>query len=231
MDSSDSICRAQPLLGTIVEIAASGAAACGLQDAVDEAFGAVAQVHRLMSFHDAESDVSRLNREAFARAVPVHAWTFEVLETALELHRRSAGLFDVAIAPLLQNWGLLPRSANDIEPIVEKTISTDQIELLAGRRVRYRDPRVRIDLGGIAKGFAVDRALEVLREHGLLHGLVNAGGDLAAFGVEPETIHIRHPNDACRPLCLVEICNTALASSGRLFDPLKIRDRWRLCGR
>ena len=221
MDTSASVRRAQPLLGTIVEIAASGEAAGDLQDAVDEAFGAVAQVHRLMSFHDAESDVSRLNREAFAGAVQVHAWTFEVLDAALELYRRSGGLFDIAIAPLLQRCGLLPRSANGIDLIPEKTIPSDQIELLAGHYVRYRDPRVRIDLGGIAKGYAVDRALEVLRRRGLPRGLVNAGGDLAAFGARPESIYIRNPNDACRALCLVELRNSALASSGRLFDPLK----------
>jgi thiamine biosynthesis lipoprotein len=75
-------------------------------------------------------------------------------------------------------------------------------------------------LGGIAKGFAVDRALDVLRGHKLERGLVNAGGDLTAFGVEPELIHIRDPKDARRSICQVEICNAALASSGRLIDPL-----------
>lgn len=224
MDTSDSICRAQPVLGTFVEVAAAGAASCDLQDAIDEAFGAVAQVHRLMSFHDPQSDVGRLNCEAFACAVAVHPWTYQVLETALELHRRSAGLFDITIAPLLQKRGLLPRSMNDPNPIVEWTTVADAVELLDGHRVRYRDPRVRIDLGGIAKGFAVDRALEVLRERGFVRGLVNAGGDLAAFGAKPELVHIRNPNDPCRPLCQVELCNAALASSARIFDPLQSSD-------
>jgi len=100
----------------------------------------------------------------------------------------------------------------------------DPVELLDGHRVRYRDPRVRIDLGGIAKGFAVDRALAVLRERRCVRGLVNAGGDLAAFGAKPELVHIRNPHDPRRPLCQVEICNAALASSARLFDPLQFSD-------
>lgn len=83
MATSNSICRAQPLLGTIVEVAASGATHCDPQEAIDAAFTAAAQVHRLMSFHNSQSDVSRLNREAFPHAVPVHAWTYEVLEKAL----------------------------------------------------------------------------------------------------------------------------------------------------
>jgi FAD:protein FMN transferase len=71
MDISDSVRRTQPLLGTFVEIAAAGADRDDLQQAIDKAFAAVAQVHRLMSFHDPHNDVSRLNREASTRAVPV----------------------------------------------------------------------------------------------------------------------------------------------------------------
>src|SRR5262245_10531915 len=80
-----------------------------MRAAIDAAFEAVAKVHALMSFHDANSDVGRLNSEAFARPLGVHRWTFKVLEAAVDLHWRSAGLFDIAIAPILQNMGLLPR--------------------------------------------------------------------------------------------------------------------------
>jgi FAD:protein FMN transferase len=224
MDTSSSTRRARPLLGTFVEIAAVGAATCALQHAIDEAFGVVAQVHRLMSFHDPESDVSRLNRGAFSGAIPVNAWTYEVLKTALDLHRRSNGLFDVTAASSLQRLGLLPRCANEIDLVVEETTTADQIDLLPDSCVRYRQAGVRIDLGGIAKGFAVDLALDVLCKRGVKQGLVNAGGDLAAFGIEPELVHIRNPGDVCRPLCQIEIRNAALASSGRLIDPLRFSD-------
>jgi FAD:protein FMN transferase len=222
MDTSSSMRRAQPLLGTFVEITAAGAAPGALKYAIDKAFSAVAQVHRLMSFHDPQSDVSRLNQQAFIRAVPVHSWTYKVLETALEFSRRSSGLFDITVGPLLQQRGLLPGGTNDLDPNVKRIAADAAIELLDGRRVRYHHPSVRIDLGGIAKGFAVDRALDVLRGHDLVRGLVNAGGDLTAFGVEPELIHIRDPKDARRSICQVEICNAALASSGPLIDPLRL---------
>jgi thiamine biosynthesis lipoprotein len=78
---------------------------------------------------------------------------------------------------------------------------------------------VRIDLGGIAKGFAVDRALDALRAHGASQGLVNAGGDLAAFGREPETVHLRDPRDPSRLLCRVALRDGALASTAGRFDP------------
>lgn len=224
MDISASVRRKQPLLGTFVEIATAGAARGELQEAVDDAFAAVAEVHRLMSFHDPQSDVSRLNREAFAAAVRVHAWTYQVLEAAIELNRESSGVFDMTVAPLLQQRGLLPRGAGDPVPAADRIAAAGGVELLGDRRVRYRQPGMTIDLGGIAKGFAVDRALDGLRGRGLVRGLVNAGGDLAAFGPEPELVHIRHPANAGRVLGWAAISNAALASSGRTFDLLQFAE-------
>jgi FAD:protein FMN transferase len=106
--ASDSIRRARPLLGTFVEIEVAGAAKSDKNAAIDAAFDAISLVHRLMSFHEPESDVSRFNREARVRPTQVHAWTFQVLEAAIEMHRRSSGVFDVAVAPALQAMGLLP---------------------------------------------------------------------------------------------------------------------------
>jgi thiamine biosynthesis lipoprotein len=222
MDISDSVRRTQPLLGTFVEIAVAGADRHDLQQMIDEAFAAVAQVHRLMSFHDPHSDVSRLNREASTGTIPVHAWTYQVLEMAMELHRQSAGVFDVTVAPLLQQCGLLPRRVDDPAPAMDQPSAEAALELLGDGRIRYRHPGIRIDLGGIAKGFAVDRALEVLRQHGLTRGLVNAGGDLAAFGPEPELVHIRHPANAGCLLGTAAIANAALATSGRTVDLLQL---------
>src|SRR5262249_42511581 len=95
-----SIRRARPLLGTFVEIAVAGTAIVAMEAAVETAFSAAGTVHRLMSFHEAGSDVSRLNRDAASGAVRVHGWTYAVLETACDLHRRSAGMFDISVAPL-----------------------------------------------------------------------------------------------------------------------------------
>jgi thiamine biosynthesis lipoprotein len=220
--ASDKIRRARPLLGTFVEIEVTGAAKSAMNTAIDAAFEAVARVHRLMSFHTPDSDVSRLNREASVRPVSVHAWTYRVLEAAVEMHRRSNGMFDIAVAPTLQAMGRLPWG-NDA-PIDIEGRSFDAIELLEGQKVRFRQPNVRIDLGGIAKGFAVDRALEVLRGFGAAGGIVNAGGDLAVFGEAPQAVHIRHPRDPRRLICSVEVTDEALASTARRFDPFQSAD-------
>jgi thiamine biosynthesis lipoprotein len=220
----DNLRRSRPLLGTFVEIATSHAAPDVMELAVEEAFEAVARVHRLMSFHEPTSDVSRLNREAALGAVVVDPWTWQVLDVAVALNRRSAGVFDVAVAPALQAMGLLPASQLDRARGSSDAGDGEAIKLLPGHRVRFLDASVSIDLGGIAKGFAVDRALDVLRRHGLPRGIVNAGGDLAAFGPDHHTVSIRDPRDPYRLLCDVHVTNEALASSGGcsdLFEPLQ----------
>src|SRR5712691_2096227 len=121
--------RARPLLGTFVEITAAGASRSDLHAAIEGAFQAVADVHRLMSPHEPESDVSRLNREASARAVSVHPWTYDVLRLAVELHEASGGVFDVTV------------------PTHE--MGRRAVELLAGHRVRLGLREARIDVGGI----------------------------------------------------------------------------------
>jgi FAD:protein FMN transferase len=209
--------RARPLLGTFVEISVGEASVPDADAAVDAAFAGVAEVHRLMSFHEPGSDVARLNREACEHAVAVHPWTFEVLEAALDLNRRSAGAFDVTVAPVLEQLGLLPCHER---PSTAHAAGCEAIELLPDRRVRFREPGVRIDLGGIAKGFAVDRAVDVLRARDARCGLVNAGGDLAAFGPHPHTVHIRDPRDPSHLLCAIAVRDEALATSGARFDPL-----------
>jgi thiamine biosynthesis lipoprotein len=204
-----------------VEITVAGAAPADMHAAIEAAFDAVAKVHALMSFHNAGSDVGRLNREAWSGPVAVHSWTFQVLEAAVDFYRRSAGAFDIAVAPLLQEFGLLPRGQTDGPSGIGKSAQAEAIELLPGRRIRFARPDVRIDLGGIAKGFAVDRAIEGLRDHGMPRGLVNAGGDLAAFGPHAETVDIRDPRDPSRLMLGLAIENQALASSGHRFDPLR----------
>jgi FAD:protein FMN transferase len=95
------------------------------------------------------------------------------------------------------------------------------ILLLPENRVRFAHDGVKIDLGGIAKGFAVDRAVEALRRHGIAEALVNAGGDLSAFGPRSHAIDIRDPRRPERPMCRIELDNAALASSAGRFDPMR----------
>ena len=215
--ASASARRSRPLLGTFVEISADGASPAAVHRAIDAAFHAVARIHRLMSVHDAGSDLSRLNRAEPGRATTLHPWTRAVLRAALELHTASGGLFDVtaAAAPAREGGG-------------------PGFELLARRRARRTRPGVTIDLGGIAKGFAVDRAVEILKSHGAIRGLVNAGGDLVAFGTPGALVAIRDPRRPGRALARVVVANAALASSGggaaTIVDPRPTAPRPEILG-
>jgi thiamine biosynthesis lipoprotein len=221
--TSTSLRRARPLLGTFVEIDVADVDQRDAEDAVEAAFAAVAEVHRLMSFHEAGSDVSRLNRAAAKDTVSIHPWTYQVLEMAAEMNRHSAGAFNVGVAARLQQLGQLPREP-DVPPSAANVPTADAIELLANNRVRFAHPSVMIDLGGIAKGFAVDRAIGELRGHGVRSAIVNAGGDLATFGPGARAIHIRDPRSPGELMCQVEVSNQALASTARRFDPFHSTD-------
>jgi thiamine biosynthesis lipoprotein len=215
--------RARPLLGTLVEISAHGPDEDAVRLALDDAFRAVEEVQRLMSYHDPDSDVSRINREAAREPVPVAAHTWRVLEAAQSFARASDGLFDITVAPKLVAFGFLPRHA-DFARASGRGDWCD-VELLAERRVRLAR-RVRVDLGGIAKGYAVDRAIEVLQARGMRAARVNAGGDLRVFGAPMQTVHIRRPGAPTELLPLVELADGAAATSSDYYTAQRRNGRW-----
>ena len=127
------------------------------------------------------------------------------------------------MAQRLQQLGQLPCEL-DALPSQADVPGGEAIELLGDNHVRFTRPSVVIDLGGIAKGYAVDRAIGELRSRGVRSAMVNAGGDLAAFGADARAIHIRDPRSPGELMCQVEVSNQALASSARRFDPFHSTD-------
>ena len=214
--SLPSIERARPLLGTTVAIRVHGLDESDAHRAINEAFEDVALIHRLMSFHETDSDVSRLNREAADHAFEVHPATYEVLKRAEEISRLSGGCFDITVAPELVAKGLLP--SPDTRHAPDPRATWQDVCLEPNHCVRFRRS-LWIDLGGIAKGYAVDRAMERLRARGAVQACINAGGDLLVHGPEAERVLLRTgaaPDDA---LPVLEIENAAVASSGFSSPP------------
>ena len=178
-------------MGTIVSIHVEALTETKAHAAIDAAFAKIATVHQLMSFHDPASDVSRLNRHAARHPVEVHPWTYFVLEQAQRFSQASEGCFDISVGAELVKWGMLPAPAEGPEP---PNGSWRDIELLSRSRVAFHRP-LWIDLGGIAKGFAVDRATERLAQFGALRTIVNAGGDIRVRGNDAEPIRLAAPSD------------------------------------
>ncbi len=201
---SDAIVRARPLLGTVVEIRVPGTGARASVDAaIDAAFAEMAAVQRLMSRHDADSDLMRLNRAACGHAISVDPRTAAVLRWATRLYRDSGGLFDVAAGSLSPDRRRGPGWS-----------------LCAPHRALRTQP-VSLDLDGIAKGYAVDRAVATLRRAGLRGYTVNAGGDLRCHpprrprdDARALTLEVRLPG-AAAALTLDAIPRAAVATTAR----------------
>jgi thiamine biosynthesis lipoprotein len=185
-----------------------------LEAAIDAAFAAVEQVHRLMSFHDPDSDVSRLNRGASQAPVPVDPLTWDVLRIARRIGAASSGAFDITVAPWLVQLGYLPAPGALQHPRAGRGHAP--IALCRHYHVAFSEP-LWIDLGGIAKGYAVDRACLALERAGVFDYVVNAGGDLRV-GCAPAPIHVRHPRQPGAMLALGQVGRAAVASSGDYFS-------------
>ncbi|WP_298376574.1 FAD:protein FMN transferase [uncultured Bradyrhizobium sp.] len=208
--------RARPLLGTFVEISAVGLAELALVRAVDAAFAAVARVHRLMSFRDPDSDLSRLNRQAASRPVVVDPWTASVLRRARSLFDATDGLFDCAVGHEAMQRGSLP--SQGLGHVRGGTFAA--VELMSDDRVRF-SANIALDFGGIAKGFAVDRAIGVLRAHGVREALVNAGGDMRVIGETAQPVYIRCPGEDRQIVQAGLLRNAAIATSAAVLTVCK----------
>lgn len=205
--------RARPWLGTLVEITAAGDLDTPrLLDAIDAAYAAVAEVHAAMGVHDPASELSCLNRGAHLAAMPVSADLLAVLRAALAFAAASEGAFDPVVGGRLTALGLLPPS-----PVqVVADASWRDVLIDEQDRVLYCRP-LRLDLGGIAKGHAVDRAVDALRAAGVVEAQVNAGGDLRVFGPTPQRIALRDPRAPAQLSQVVELYDQALATSAPYY--------------
>jgi thiamine biosynthesis lipoprotein len=200
--------RLQPLLGTWVEIRVADIEAGRAASSIERAFAAVERVHRLMSVHEPDSDLSRINRDAWRMPVTVHPWTLKTLRWALLIHAATDGLFDCALGHELGRHGLVQgygfgRAASG---------SLADVEIARDGAVSLKR-RIALDFGGIAKGFAVDCAIATLRLAGVRHASVHAGGDLRILGQAPHAIHVRNPSDPCGLQLAGFLANGAIATS------------------
>jgi FAD:protein FMN transferase len=196
--------RQRPLLGTFVEIATR--AGGPLADAaITKAFEAIALIHGLASFQDPESELSRLNG-AEGDAIALHPLLYRVLRLACAMTRTSGDLFNCTVGGALIGKGILP---NHGRQDVREVGTSEDIELREGK-ARLRN-RVQVTLDGIAKGFAVDAAVLVLKRHGISAGWINAGGDMRAFGDVTVPIVLRLLDNRLQPLSGLK--NAALATS------------------
>ena len=209
--------RMRPMLGTFVTIRATGAVGSTLEAvsaAIESAFRTIARVDQLMSFHRYKSDIGRLNRARPGAIYRVNGWTFHVLRESFKLWKWSGGAFDCNVGASLVKNGLLPK-INFVRS--SQTLPYGQAICLRSNHSIKIISKVALDLGGIAKGFAVDLAVRTLRSHHMEMGMVNAGGDLRAFGEESQPIFLRCAVDPSQMRLIGALTNGAIATSGSYF--------------
>ena len=212
------------VMGTRVDMIVLTADMVAGQRALQHAFNEMERVESLLSSHDASSQVSGINQQAGGKPVKIALETLEILERAIGWGQRLDGLFDITTGPLVNAWGF-GKDTTSVLPApddIARLIALVNFEFLtlsrADTTARLTRKNAQIDLGGIAKGYAIDRAVLMLKRGGHDNFLINAGGDIYASGRKKMgkkwAVGIQHPRIP-RQLCArLELSDGAIATSG-----------------
>jgi len=202
------------------------------EQAIDAVLNEMRHIDESMSVYKPTSEVSKVNDLAAKQPVKISDELFKLLTTALEYSRITEGAFDITYASVGYLYDFRERKRPSEQQIQSALPAINYRHVLldpASTTVRFSQPGVRIDLGGIAKGYAVDRGIEILQTRGFTHALVNAGGDSRVIGDrfgKPWVIGIRHPDHPDQVITRVPLTDSAFSTSGdyeRYFDEGGVR--------
>ena len=203
--------------------------------ASDAAFARIRELNKIMSDYDSESELSHLSRAApTEKPFPVSLPLWHVLSRAQQLAATSDGAFDVTVGPYVRLWrrarrsGEFPSKARLAE--AREAVGYRHLQLHQGTQsVTLTRPHMRLDLGGIAIGYAVDEALAVLDRHGICRAMVDASGDIAATGPPPLQsgwrIAIAPREETGSPRCYLRLAHGAVTTSGDALQHVIIDGR------
>jgi len=211
-------------MGTTFTLVVYGQKRAYLQEVTAQVFQEIDDLDDQMSNYKPESELSSINREAARHAVMVEPKLFRLIQESLEYSRASDGAFDITVGPLMKAWGFfrgqgrLP-SKSELANVL-KRIGYQHVKLdTSAHTIRFDTPGIEIDLGAIAKGYAVDRAVKILRDNGIRRALISGGtSSLYALGSPPGErgwkISVRNPLDTSKAACVLRLQNFSLAVSG-----------------
>jgi thiamine biosynthesis lipoprotein len=220
------------IMGTRIVVELWGDDATQANAAIDAVMAEMVNIDNNMSTYKPESEVSRVNAGAAKAPMPISQELFDLLTTALEFSRITEGAFDITYASVGFMYDFhahkKPTEA-EIESALPAVNYHHVVLDAKARTVFFTQPGVRIDLGGIGKGYAVDRGIAILQQRGISHALVTAGGDSRIIGDrfgKPWIVGIRHPDDKSRVIAKIPLVDTAMSTSGdyeRYFDEDGVR--------
>ncbi len=218
------------VMGTFARIVAVAEDETTANKCIEAAFKQLRSVEDLMSYHKNGSEISKINHNAYEGSVNVSKSTFEVLQKSVEFSRLSGGAFDITIGPLSDLW----RSASDANSVpsddelakARSKVGYEKLILDANEMsVRFVVEGMKLDVGGIAKGYAIDKAVEAMKNYGALGGMIDIGGDIRCFGAAPRgkkhwLIGLQDPSrtedviGSGRYSLVLKLTDTAVATSG-----------------
>jgi thiamine biosynthesis lipoprotein len=227
------------IMGTVFEIAAYDQSSEHASKAIEKAFQEIVRIDDLLSNYKPDSALSNLNRSAHFHAEKVPPDLYHVIDQSIHFSRLSDGKFDISIAPLVDLWkaalrgGDTPTRARLEE--VRGCVGYEKIELTPPDQISFRSSCLQLDLGAIGKGYAVDRAAEVLHSLGIRDALINAGGStILAMGSPPNQtawlVHLRDPSNKKDPQVMLKDESVSTSeqtapsllgndSAGHIIDP------------
>jgi FAD:protein FMN transferase len=220
--------RSQFLMGTLVEITVYEKDNDLGQLAIQNAFNEIQRMESLMSTHISNSEISKINQSAGLRPTPVSPEVLEVINRAIYWAEETQGALDVSIGPIHELW----KFDDDHPTLPDKHALEQELPKVDYKKIQLKNQTVfltkkgmRLHLGAIAKGYAVDQAIKVLRESNIHHALINAGGDLKVIGRRPDQtewkIGLQHPRKPESILASFSLTEKAVATSGdyqKYFD-------------
>lgn len=210
-------------MATTFEVALHGDDPARLRAAGEEALREIERLDRQLSFYDPNSEISRVNARAAREPVKVDPRVFRLLKRCIEISRLTSGVFDINIVPFLRLWGFTGDGGR-----VPSSVDLDHAKVNAGIQyvklndeeytVRFKKKGVSIDLGAVAKGYAIEQAVEILRECGVTSGLIHGGtSTVYGLGSPPDQdawrVAIRNPADEAHPVEVVDLVDCALSVS------------------
>jgi thiamine biosynthesis lipoprotein len=219
------------IMGTVFEIAAYSESLEQASSATDKAFQEILRIDDLMSNYNPESALSHLNQSAHFHTERIPPDLYRVIEQAVQFSKLSHGKFDITVAPLVNLWKAalsgdsMPSPAQQQQ--AQACVGYEKIVLTLPDQITFHSPCLQLDLGAIGKGYAVDRAAEILHSSGIWNALIDAGGStILAMGSPPGQtawlVHLRDPSHKVEPYVMLN--NESVSTSEQSTPSLLGRD-------
>ncbi|MFH1406494.1 MAG: FAD:protein FMN transferase [Candidatus Omnitrophota bacterium] len=225
--------KMRPMMGTFVSITVFDSDETRANTAINAAFSEMERLENSLSKFSPKSEISKINKNAAKGPVKVSAATFEIIKMSVSFSKETEGAFDITIGPLMVLWGFVgnkPALPSDAQVAdIMKHVGYQKLELNEkNRTIKFKTAGMEIDLGAIAKGYALDKSLDILKKQKITRAIIDIGGNLGFLGV-PErgywSVGIKDPKDPDKVSKVMKVKKGAVATSGNYEKYLEIEGR------